>query len=174
MPALVVCSISGYGQDGPYKERAGHDLNYAALAGVLRVDRCGCGEREDHALGALAPAPGEAGAAPSGGGVALIAVDGKPARPYRIGAALDDGLVLQALGRRSASIGPPGGAASMLLELPPPAQPATGTLPVASAESPPAAVQGAPAAPQAVQEEAEPLAPMPAPRGEQPRNAVLR
>jgi len=36
-PALVVCSISGYGQDGPYRERAGHDLNYAALAGVLAM-----------------------------------------------------------------------------------------------------------------------------------------
>jgi crotonobetainyl-CoA:carnitine CoA-transferase CaiB-like acyl-CoA transferase len=34
-PALVVCSISGYGQDGPYRDRAGHDLNYCALSGVL-------------------------------------------------------------------------------------------------------------------------------------------
>jgi crotonobetainyl-CoA:carnitine CoA-transferase CaiB-like acyl-CoA transferase len=36
-PKLVLCSISGYGQDGPYRERAGHDLNYAALAGVLSM-----------------------------------------------------------------------------------------------------------------------------------------
>lgn len=34
-PRLVLCSISGYGQDGPYKDRAGHDLNYCAMAGVL-------------------------------------------------------------------------------------------------------------------------------------------
>jgi alpha-methylacyl-CoA racemase len=34
-PGIVVCSISGYGQDGPYAHRAGHDLNYIALAGVL-------------------------------------------------------------------------------------------------------------------------------------------
>jgi crotonobetainyl-CoA:carnitine CoA-transferase CaiB-like acyl-CoA transferase len=34
-PKLVLCSISGYGQTGPYAERAGHDLNYVALAGVL-------------------------------------------------------------------------------------------------------------------------------------------
>ncbi len=34
-PKLIVCSISGYGQTGPYRERAGHDLNYVALAGVL-------------------------------------------------------------------------------------------------------------------------------------------
>jgi alpha-methylacyl-CoA racemase len=34
-PRLVLCSISGYGQDGPFRDRAGHDLNYAAIAGVL-------------------------------------------------------------------------------------------------------------------------------------------
>jgi crotonobetainyl-CoA:carnitine CoA-transferase CaiB-like acyl-CoA transferase len=34
-PRLVVCAISGYGADGPYRERAGHDLNYIALAGLL-------------------------------------------------------------------------------------------------------------------------------------------
>ena len=34
-PRLVYCAISGYGQDGPYRERAGHDLNYAALAGLV-------------------------------------------------------------------------------------------------------------------------------------------
>jgi len=34
-PGIVYCSVSGYGQDGPYRERAGHDLNYIALAGIL-------------------------------------------------------------------------------------------------------------------------------------------
>lgn len=34
-PRLVVCRISGYGQDGPDRLRAGHDINYAARAGVL-------------------------------------------------------------------------------------------------------------------------------------------
>ena len=34
-PRLVVCSISGYGQDGPYSQRAGHDLNYIGYAGLL-------------------------------------------------------------------------------------------------------------------------------------------
>ncbi|HET7754663.1 MAG TPA: CaiB/BaiF CoA-transferase family protein [Anaeromyxobacteraceae bacterium] len=37
-PRLVLCSISGYGQDGPYRERAGHDLNYAATSGVLALN----------------------------------------------------------------------------------------------------------------------------------------
>ncbi len=32
---IVLCSISGYGQDGPYAGRAGHDLDYCALSGAL-------------------------------------------------------------------------------------------------------------------------------------------
>ncbi len=36
-PRLVLCSISGYGQTGPYVQRAGHDLNYVGLAGVLAM-----------------------------------------------------------------------------------------------------------------------------------------
>lgn len=34
-PRLVYCSITGYGHTGPWRERAGHDLNYIATAGVL-------------------------------------------------------------------------------------------------------------------------------------------
>lgn len=34
-PRLVVCALTGYGQDGPLAQRAGHDLNYLARAGVL-------------------------------------------------------------------------------------------------------------------------------------------
>jgi len=33
-PRLIYVSITGYGQTGPYKDRAGHDINYLALAGV--------------------------------------------------------------------------------------------------------------------------------------------
>jgi len=34
---LVYCSISGYGQDGPYQSRVGHDINYIALSGLLSL-----------------------------------------------------------------------------------------------------------------------------------------
>ena len=34
-PRLVLCSLSGYGQTGPLAQRAGHDLNYIAMTGVL-------------------------------------------------------------------------------------------------------------------------------------------
>jgi alpha-methylacyl-CoA racemase len=36
-PDLVYCAISGYGQDGPYRDRAGHDLLYNSLAGLQGV-----------------------------------------------------------------------------------------------------------------------------------------
>jgi crotonobetainyl-CoA:carnitine CoA-transferase CaiB-like acyl-CoA transferase len=34
-PAIVFCAITGYGQDGPYAQRAGHDMNYLGLVGLL-------------------------------------------------------------------------------------------------------------------------------------------
>ena len=33
-PGLIYCSITGYGQTGPYRDRAGHDNNYLSIAGV--------------------------------------------------------------------------------------------------------------------------------------------
>lgn len=38
-PALIFCSLTGYGQTGPYRNRAGHDLNYLALSGVSNYSR---------------------------------------------------------------------------------------------------------------------------------------
>jgi alpha-methylacyl-CoA racemase len=37
-PRLVMCSITGYGQNGPFASRAGHDLNYMAIAGALGLN----------------------------------------------------------------------------------------------------------------------------------------
>ena len=36
-PRLVYCSLSGFGQDGPYKDYPAHDMNYLSLAGVLNL-----------------------------------------------------------------------------------------------------------------------------------------
>jgi len=33
---IVYCLLSGYGQDGPYSDRVGHDINYVGIAGLLR------------------------------------------------------------------------------------------------------------------------------------------
>ncbi len=41
-PGLVYCAISGYGQDGPNRDRSGHDINYLGLNGVLGLT----GERD--------------------------------------------------------------------------------------------------------------------------------
>jgi crotonobetainyl-CoA:carnitine CoA-transferase CaiB-like acyl-CoA transferase len=36
-PRLIYCAITGYGRKGPYRDRAGHDLNYLALSGFLSI-----------------------------------------------------------------------------------------------------------------------------------------
>jgi crotonobetainyl-CoA:carnitine CoA-transferase CaiB-like acyl-CoA transferase len=41
-PGLVYCSISGYGQAGPMRDTAGHDINYISYAGILGL----CGNRD--------------------------------------------------------------------------------------------------------------------------------
>jgi alpha-methylacyl-CoA racemase len=41
-PGIVYCAISGYGQDGPNRDRSGHDMNYLGLNGLLGLT----GERD--------------------------------------------------------------------------------------------------------------------------------
>ncbi len=56
----------------------------------------------------------------SGRGAALISVDGRPARPYAVGMAVGDGLVLQSVQGRRAQLGPAlQGPSTVVLELPP-------------------------------------------------------
>ena len=91
--------------------------------------------------GVMAPKP------PATQGVALIAVDGKLPRAFRVGAAVDGELVLQSVSLRTAAIGPPQGATAVTLELPPLPAPATGSLPPADMGGNPAAPQPAVAPP---------------------------
>jgi general secretion pathway protein C len=95
--------------------------------------------------GVMAPKP------PATQGVALIAVDGKLPRAFRVGAPIDGDLVLQSVSLRTAAIGPPQGTTAVVLELPPLAPAATGTLPPADmggmpAPTPPANVAPPPMA----------------------------
>lgn len=50
-PRLVYCSISGYGQEGPYKNLPGHDINYLSMAGMMY---CFQDERENFILPGVA------------------------------------------------------------------------------------------------------------------------
>lgn len=36
-PRLIYCSLSGFGQDGPYRDRPAHDINYLSIGGVLNL-----------------------------------------------------------------------------------------------------------------------------------------
>ena len=65
-------------------------------------------------------------------GVALISVDGKTARVFRVGAPIDGNMVLQSVGARSASIGPAHGVPAVVLELPAMSLPSSGPAPVPS------------------------------------------
>jgi alpha-methylacyl-CoA racemase len=36
-PRIIYCALSGYGQDGPYRDFSGHDINYISIAGALNI-----------------------------------------------------------------------------------------------------------------------------------------
>jgi alpha-methylacyl-CoA racemase len=65
-PGLVYCAITGYGQDGPYRDRAGHDINYLALGGLLGLT----GERD----GAPIQAAGQIADVGGGGLMAAVGI----------------------------------------------------------------------------------------------------
>jgi crotonobetainyl-CoA:carnitine CoA-transferase CaiB-like acyl-CoA transferase len=59
-PRLVYCAITGYGQDGPYRDRAGHDMDYLALTGLLGLTGAGPEEPPVQAAGQIADLGGGA------------------------------------------------------------------------------------------------------------------
>ncbi len=64
-PGIVYCAITGYGQDGPLRNRSGHDMNYLGLVGLLGLT----GDRDGHPVQA-------AGQIADIGGGALMAAFG--------------------------------------------------------------------------------------------------
>lgn len=75
---IVYCSTSGFGQNGPYSQYAGHDVNYLAVGGYLD-----CSER---APGSKPPLPGATVADAAGGGMqAVMAIMAALVRKGRTG-----------------------------------------------------------------------------------------
>ncbi len=90
-PRIVYCSLSGYGQDGPYQAFPGHDINYIAMAGVLGL----IGSREGPPVIPLNLVADFAGAALYGAlgiSVALVARS-KTGKGQYVDAAYIDGAV---------------------------------------------------------------------------------
>lgn len=121
-------------------------------------------------LGLAAPGAGQSG------GLALIAVDGKPARTWRVGREVEPGLRLLAVSHRRAELGVPGAPPALTLELPPLAQAqrgrpgeVSGAMPGVMPGAMPGAVPGMPA-PTAMP--GLPAAPMGATVGLPPAGAV--
>jgi general secretion pathway protein C len=118
-------------------------------------------------IGVVAPRAGSGVRA----GVALISIEGKPPRPYRVGAQVDPQLVLLAVHQRGASLGPRDGAPTLKLELPALPPPATGTLKAAGLDGAAPAfpsMQPAPPAPQRLPPRMRLPAPVEPPAAEQP------
>jgi len=91
--SIVYASLTGYGQDGPYAQRAGHDLNYQAIAGTLWA-----GGRDADGVPTL---PGATFADSAGGGMhaalsicaALLKVRSGPGDPVHLDVAAADGVI---------------------------------------------------------------------------------
>jgi general secretion pathway protein C len=69
-------------------------------------------------VGVVAPRA-RAGSQAAREGIALISVDSKPAKAYRVGAVVDGDTLVQAVNVRSVALGPKGGPATVSLEIPP-------------------------------------------------------
>lgn len=101
-----------------FDARPAPQLDTSALARALGADtvpQAQAPSLEAATIQLLGVVAGEAGQ-----GHALMAVDGAPAKTYKVGGVVSEGLVLQSVGSRSATLGPSmQGPASQTLELPP-------------------------------------------------------
>lgn len=132
VPAQVSMAVSGIAAGGDLTRLFGADAPPPAAAAPTAPPPAVESARFQ-LVGLAAPVP----QGPRHAGVALIALDGKPARAYRVGAVIDGEHVLQDVQARTVSIGPRHGPALISLELPAQPPPATG-VPVAATGAPPA------------------------------------
>ncbi|MBI5254966.1 MAG: hypothetical protein HY855_00595 [Burkholderiales bacterium] len=117
-------------------------------------------------IGVVAPSAGQHA------GLALIAVDGRAARPVQVGGRVDGELVLRSVSHRRAELGAAtGGASTLVLELPAVPEAARGALPAAvpgEGAAPPPAAMLPPPAPAGVRMGFPPAAPGTLPPGQVP------
>lgn len=119
--ATVVSSASGF--KGDLTRLFGVDET-PPIAAVPAGAPAAAADARFRLIGVVAPRS----LAAKGEGLALIAMDGKPPRAYRVGSAVDGDMVLLAVHSRGASLGPPGQPAQVDLSLPALPPPATGSL----------------------------------------------
>jgi crotonobetainyl-CoA:carnitine CoA-transferase CaiB-like acyl-CoA transferase len=90
-PGIIYCSLSGYGQDGPYSNRSGHDVNYISMAGALNL----IGSPDHPPVVPLNLLADFAGASLHGvmGILAALVVRGKTGRGQHVDIAYADGVI---------------------------------------------------------------------------------
>lgn len=89
-PRLIYCSISGYGQDGPYRDLAGHDLSYLGAAGMLDRLR---DDRGNPIMPGIAIADLSSGMFAAVGILAALAAREKTGRGQYVDCSMFDGLI---------------------------------------------------------------------------------
>jgi general secretion pathway protein C len=120
-PRETVVAQPGSGARGDLSRLFGVD----APAPMVQAEAAPVVDTRFKLIGVVSPRGSQAAAE----GLALIAIDDKPAKAYRVGAVVDGDNVLQRVSARGVSLGPRGGPGRVALEMPPLAAAATGTLP---------------------------------------------
>jgi len=123
VPAQTVVAELGAGARGDLSRVFGPD----PVAAVASAEPEPAADARFQLIGVVSPHRSQSSSQSSNQGVALIAVDGKPAKAYRVGAVVDGQTVLQSVRARGAELGPRGGAVQVALDLAAPAAAATGT-----------------------------------------------
>lgn len=119
VPAQTVVAELGAGARGDLSPVFGSD----PVAAVAAAEPEPAADARFQLIGVVSPLRSQT----SSQGVALIAVDGKPAKAYRVGAVVDGQTVLQSVRARGAALGPRGGPVQVALDLPAPGAAATGS-----------------------------------------------